>query len=81
MLPVAYRSVFAYIRHNAYRRKHEEHINSFSHYVAPIVDDGIEYNIHFVALFSDKPDAVPLVLLHGWPGQYYILRLRPLCIG
>jgi hypothetical protein len=28
------------------------------------------HKIHFVALFSEKHDAVPLVLLHGWPGAY-----------
>lgn len=26
-------------------------------------------SIHFVALFSEKEDAVPIVLLHGWPGN------------
>jgi hypothetical protein len=25
--------------------------------------------IHFVGLFSEKKDAVPLLLLHGWPGK------------
>lgn len=27
-------------------------------------------DVHFVALFSEKPDAVPLLLSHGWPGMY-----------
>ena len=31
-------------------------------------DDGTKYDIHFAALFSKKPDAVPLMMLHGWPG-------------
>jgi microsomal epoxide hydrolase len=51
-------------------------MNSFPHYIASITDDdGKEYKIHFVALFSDKVDAVPIVLLHGWPGNLdlYIL--------
>lgn len=26
--------------------------------------------MHFLALFSKKADAVPLVLLHGWPGSF-----------
>jgi len=26
--------------------------------------------IHFVALFSQKPDAIPIVFLHGWPGSF-----------
>ena len=64
-------------RCQACRLKHEEHINSFSHYTAPIVDGGIEYKIHFVALLSDKPDAVPLVMLHGWPGLFISSRYFP----
>ena len=44
-------------------------MNSFPHFTAPITDDDRkEYKIHFVALFSERPDAVPLMLLHGWPG-------------
>ena len=27
-------------------------------------------DIHFVALFSQKPDAIPVILLHGWPGSF-----------
>ena len=51
------------------RRKSEEHINSFPNYVCPVRDDdGKVYDIHFAALFSKKQDAVPLLLLHGWPG-------------
>jgi microsomal epoxide hydrolase len=26
--------------------------------------------VHFMALFSSKPDAIPIVLLHGWPGSF-----------
>ena len=26
-------------------------------------------------MLSDKPDAVPLVLLHGWPGIFIVMRL------
>ncbi|KII87362.1 hypothetical protein PLICRDRAFT_252822 [Plicaturopsis crispa FD-325 SS-3] len=52
-------------------RAHEAHINSFPQYTTPIVDnDGKEYTIHFVGVFSEKVDAVPLVLLHGWPGSF-----------
>jgi len=31
---------------------------------------GTDYSIHFVALFSEKPDAIPIVMLHGWPGSF-----------
>lgn len=26
-------------------------------------------DIHFLALFSERHDAVPVILLHGWPGK------------
>ncbi|KDQ16877.1 hypothetical protein BOTBODRAFT_43065 [Botryobasidium botryosum FD-172 SS1] len=51
--------------------KHEAYINSFPHYTAPVVDDsGKEHSLHFLALYSEKPDAVPIVMLHGWPGSF-----------
>jgi microsomal epoxide hydrolase len=54
-----------------HRRKHEEHINSFPAYIAPIIDeDGQKYQIHFVGLFSKRTDAIPLMLSHGWPGSF-----------
>ena len=31
--------------------------------------DSEEFHIHFAALFSEKPDAIPIVLFHGWPGS------------
>ncbi|KAF2136230.1 uncharacterized protein K452DRAFT_237850 [Aplosporella prunicola CBS 121167] len=52
-------------------RAHEKHINSFPHYKHDIRDDdGKTYSLHYVALFSEKPDAVPIVFLHGWPGSF-----------
>lgn len=56
------------------RRRCEEHINSFPQFRIPIryvVDNDnveLEMEIHFMALFSQKKDAVPLIFLHGWPG-------------
>ncbi len=32
-------------------------------------DDKEEYTVHFAALFSEKRDAVPIALFHGWPGK------------
>lgn len=29
-----------------------------------------EFEIHFVALFSQRHDAIPILLLHGWPGSF-----------
>jgi len=51
------------------RRKHESDMNSFPHFIGSITDDDSKkYDVHFVALFSENPSAVPLMLLHGWPG-------------
>lgn len=51
-------------------RKHEEFFNSFSHFTAPVADSKGDFNIHFTGLFSSKPDAIPLLCLHGWPGSF-----------
>ena len=52
-------------------RKTEDHINSFPNYTVSIkARDGDTYTVHFAALFSEKPDAVPVCLLHGWPGSF-----------
>jgi microsomal epoxide hydrolase len=53
------------------RRKEEERINALPNFKAHIEDDdGNNYNIHFAALFSSKPDATPIAFLHGWPGSF-----------
>ncbi|CAI7629037.1 unnamed protein product [Penicillium viridicatum] len=44
----------------------EDRINSFPQYTTEI--EGL--TIHFVGLFSEREDAVPIVLLHGWPGSF-----------
>jgi len=51
-------------------RKHEERINSFPNFKASITDDGDTTEIHFVALFSEKSDAIPIAFFHGWPGSF-----------
>ncbi|RDW86741.1 epoxide hydrolase family protein [Aspergillus mulundensis] len=45
----------------------EEQVNCFPQYTTEI--EGL--TIHFAALFSEKTDAIPIVLLHGWPGSYF----------
>lgn len=47
-------------------RDEEKRINSFPNYRMQI--DGVD--LHFVALFSEKKDAVPIQFLHGWPGSF-----------
>ncbi|KAK4948293.1 hypothetical protein LTR10_012827 [Elasticomyces elasticus] len=51
-------------------RKTEDRINSYPNYTVAIEDSGFDFEIHFIALFSKKKDAVPLTLLHGWPGSF-----------
>jgi len=52
-------------------RKHEDHINSFPNFKATVQDDlGNDLDIHFLALFSQKKDAVPVAFFHGWPGSF-----------
>ena len=52
-------------------RKTEDHINSFPNFTLPIkAKDGNTYTIHFTALFSENPNAIPICLLHGWPGSF-----------
>lgn len=52
------------------RRKQEEHINSFPQFTVPVESEGITLDIHFMALFSEKPDAIPIAFYHGWPGSF-----------
>ncbi|KAF4632914.1 hypothetical protein G7Y89_g5203 [Cudoniella acicularis] len=51
-------------------RKTEERINSFPNFVVPVEYEGDLFSIHFVALFSQRQDALPVLLLHGWPGSF-----------
>ena len=54
-----------------HRKETEDRINSFPNFRAPIDDEQLgRINIHLVALFSRRRDAVPIVLLHGWPGSF-----------
>lgn len=52
------------------RRQREKYINSYPNYKVDIEDEGETFNVHFVALFSKKQDAVPLLMMHGWPGSF-----------
>jgi pimeloyl-ACP methyl ester carboxylesterase len=51
--------------------EHEAKINSYPNFKVNItVDDGGVFSTHFAALFSKKPDATPVIFMHGWPGSY-----------
>ncbi|CBX99556.1 hypothetical protein IAQ61_005189 [Plenodomus lingam] len=52
-------------------RKEEEHINSLPNFKTKITDDdGGVFNVHFAALFSSNPKAIPIAFFHGWPGSF-----------
>jgi pimeloyl-ACP methyl ester carboxylesterase len=46
-------------------RKHEAALNEFPQFTTEL--DG--QNVHFLHVRSPEPDALPLVLTHGWPGS------------
>ncbi|KAL4943088.1 hypothetical protein BDV06DRAFT_221603 [Aspergillus oleicola] len=52
-------------------RDQEKHMNSFPNFKIPISDPEVgDVSIHFAALFSKRPDAVPILFLHGYPGSF-----------
>lgn len=65
-VPVAYLKELAAYWANGYDwRKHEEELNRYPQFVTTI--DG--ENVHFLHVRSPEPDALPLLLIHGWPGS------------
>ncbi|MFI5047499.1 MAG: epoxide hydrolase family protein [Acidimicrobiia bacterium] len=48
-------------------RRYEERLNRFEHFLTEIEDQPV----HFVHARSSRPDALPLMLVHGWPGSFH----------
>src|SRR4029078_1605319 len=48
-------------------RRAEAQLNAFPQFMATI--DGVD--IHFVHVRSRHPDALPLIITHGWPGSVF----------
>ncbi len=46
-------------------RRHERRLNEFPQFITTI--DG--QRVHFLHVRSPEPDAVPLIMTHGWPGS------------
>ena len=46
-------------------REQERRLNAFDHYKTVV--DGLD--IHFIHQRSPEPDALPLIITHGWPGS------------
>ncbi|GAB3562896.1 epoxide hydrolase [Amycolatopsis endophytica] len=65
-IPLDYvRELTHYWRHDYDWRAHEARLNELGQFTTEI--DG--QRIHFLHVRSADPDALPLVLLHGWPGS------------
>jgi pimeloyl-ACP methyl ester carboxylesterase len=51
-------------------RRHERQFNELPQFRLRID----EADIHFIHLRAERPDATPLLLLHGWPGSFVEMR-------
>lgn len=51
-------------------KKSESYINTFPHFKASIRHNVADFDVHFVGLFSERKNAIPIVYLHGWPGSF-----------
>ncbi len=66
-VPVTYlRDLAAYWRHRYDWRSFERELNTHPQFTTEI--DG--QTIHFLHVRSPEPDALPLILIHGWPGSF-----------
>jgi epoxide hydrolase len=66
-VPVGYlRDLAEYWRTDYDWRRHEARVNDYPQFTTTI--DGLE--LHFVHVRSPEADALPLLLIHGWPGTF-----------
>lgn len=61
-------------------KKQETDINQLPQYQTQIKVDGYEaLNIHFIHQKNENPKAIPLLFVHGWPGNFLeVVKLLPL---
>jgi hypothetical protein len=64
------RELCAYWRDKFDWRAQEAELNRFDHFRTSI--DG--QRLHFIHQRSPEPDALPLIVIHGWPGSFYIFK-------
>ncbi|KAK7899885.1 hypothetical protein LTR67_003631 [Exophiala xenobiotica] len=58
-------------RHEFNWRKTEQKLNKLPHFVTSIQAEGYEnLKIHFLHKKSNRKDAIPLLFVHGWPGNF-----------
>lgn len=66
-VPVSYLKQLAEYWRTTYDwRAQEKRLNGYDQFVTEI--DGV--NVHFLHVRSPEPDALPLLLIHGWPGTF-----------
>ena len=52
-------------------RKAEAQLNTLPQYTTPIIIDNFgSFDIHFIHQRSPRPNAIPLLFVHGWPGSF-----------
>lgn len=61
------KQLVGYWQHKYNWRHQEKALNQFNHFKAEIDD----YRLHFIHQRGNGPNAVPLLLLHGWPDSFY----------
>ena len=49
--------------------EHQKNINTAPHFIYTHPDPALK--IHFVHAESKRKDAIPLLMVHGWPGSFY----------
>ncbi|POY74622.1 hypothetical protein BMF94_2383 [Rhodotorula taiwanensis] len=51
--------------------EHEREINEVDHFMVKLQSGGVQHDLHVIYHESKQPDAIPLLLLHGWPGSAF----------
>lgn len=65
-MPLSYtQELVDYWRHSYDWRAQEARINAYPQFVTTIFD----HDVHFLHVRSPEPNALPLILTHGWPGS------------
>lgn len=61
-------------------RTHEAKINELPQFTMPFdMGEYGEMTVHFVHKKSSRPDAIPLIFSHGWPGSFHeVHKILPL---
>ncbi|KAF3931643.1 hypothetical protein ABW20_dc0106193 [Dactylellina cionopaga] len=55
-------------------RKAESTLNLIPQFITPVEIDGFgPLNVHFLHVNKGAKNAIPLVMIHGWPGSFYEL--------